>query len=145
MLLRSYGSSDSLLLLPVTGSPHFTSLGLAYHSVSNHLSNSDHRFYTLPLSVIRYFWASPFARRLASHSGRIEFVILRTGTPSSVALHLVSPQRSYFDLRAGESVPGRELSSLMPSGLMGARARTSSPQRLENSTSPCGQRCPRSH
>jgi hypothetical protein len=48
-------------------------------------------------------WASPFASKLATASGRIEFVILPTSSSSPVALHLASRRRSYLRL----SKPGR--------------------------------------
>src|SRR6266487_6885386 len=38
-------------------------------------------------------------------SGRIEFVILRTGHSPSIALHLASRRRSYRWVRAGERIP----------------------------------------
>jgi hypothetical protein len=49
--------------------------------------------------------ASPFARRLAEASSRIEFVILRTGRSPPVAPHPASRRRSYFRLQAGERLP----------------------------------------
>ena len=44
-------------------------------------------------------WASPFASRLATTTGRIEFVILRTSRSPPVALHPLSRGRSYVRLR----------------------------------------------
>lgn len=41
-------------------------------------------------------------------SGRIEFVILRTGHSPSIALHLASRRRSYRWVRAGERMPGED-------------------------------------
>ena len=43
-------------------------------------------------------WASPFTSKLAATTGRNVFVILRTGNSLSVALHLPSQERSYFQL-----------------------------------------------
>lgn len=45
-------------------------------------------------------WASPFTSRLTTTTGRIEFVILRTGRSPSVALHPLSQGRSYFRLQS---------------------------------------------
>src|SRR6266496_4249298 len=42
-------------------------------------------------------------------SGRIEFVILRTGHSPSIALHLASRRRSYRWVRAGERIPEEDL------------------------------------
>ncbi len=49
-------------------------------------------------------------------SGRIEFVILRTGHSPSIALHLASRRRSYRWVRAGERMPGEDfhLSDMAP-------------------------------
>src|SRR3989304_3909158 len=53
-----------------------------------------HRFYTLPLSVtvsllfLQKVWASLLMSKLAVTTGRIEFVILRTGFSPPVALHV---------------------------------------------------------
>ena len=44
-------------------------------------------------------WASPLGSRLATTTGRIEFVILRTGRSPPVALHLLSRERSYHRLQ----------------------------------------------
>jgi hypothetical protein len=44
-------------------------------------------------------WASPFASWFAATTGRIEFVILRTGSSPPVALHLPSRGRSCVRLR----------------------------------------------
>ncbi len=44
-------------------------------------------------------WASPFPSRLATTTGRIEFVILRTDRSPPVALHPASRRRSYFQLQ----------------------------------------------
>jgi hypothetical protein len=67
------------------------------------------RFHTLPLSALDFFlaevWASPQARGLAANTGRIEFVILRTGSSLPVAPHLVSRRRNNSSLQAGERMP----------------------------------------
>ena len=69
----------------------------------------QHRFLTLPLSSLDFLlaevWASPQARRLAAHTGRIEFVILQTGSSLPVAPHLVSRRRNNSSLQAGERLP----------------------------------------
>jgi len=44
-------------------------------------------------------WASPLTRRLATTTGRIEFVILRTGRSPPVAPHAASRRRSYVRLQ----------------------------------------------
>jgi hypothetical protein len=53
-------------------------------------------------------WASPFVRRLATATGRIAFVILRTGRSSPAASHPASRRRGCIRLRAGERLPGRD-------------------------------------
>ena len=67
------------------------------------------RFITLPLSAVGFFlaevWASPYPCRLATNTGRIEFVILRTGSSLPVAPHLVSRRRNNSSLQAGERMP----------------------------------------
>jgi len=56
-------------------------------------------------------WALPLPSRLTTTTGRIEFVILRTGRSPSVALHPLSQGRSYFRLQSsnqtltGTSIP----------------------------------------
>jgi len=69
----------------------------------------QHRFITLPLSVLGFLLAelraSPQARRLAANTGRIGFVILRTGSSLPVAPHLVSRRRNNSSLQAGERMP----------------------------------------
>ena len=52
--------------------------------------------------------ASPFGRRLANRSGRIEFVILRTTSSLSVAPHPASRRRSFGSLQAGVGLPERD-------------------------------------
>ena len=44
------------------------------------------------------FWASPLPSGLATTTGRIEFVILRTDCSLPVALHLLLRERSYLQL-----------------------------------------------
>ena len=82
------------------------------HSVSTHLTCPDGAF-------ARYPSASVGSRRLPDEissvdadssltSGRIEFVILRTGRSPSIAPHLASRRRSYRWVRAGERLPGED-------------------------------------
>jgi hypothetical protein len=52
--------------------------------------------------------------RLAGNTGRIEFVILRTGLSPPVALHPALRRRSYCQFRAGECVPGEDLHLSVP-------------------------------
>ena len=52
---------------------------------------------------------SPLNRRLADTSGRIEFVILRTGRSPPVASHPASRRRSYDRIHAGERIRGEDL------------------------------------
>ena len=47
-------------------------------------------------------WASPLASRLATTTGRIEFVSLRTDCSLSVALHPLLQGRSYFQLMGSD-------------------------------------------
>ena len=47
-------------------------------------------------------WASPLTSRLATTTGRIEFVILRTGRSPPVALHPASRRRSYVRLQSSD-------------------------------------------
>ncbi len=96
------------------------------HSVSNHPRSLEVAF---PLSAIlapfigfpRRLWmrprpcadlsapqvfsqASPLASRLAGPSGRIEFVLLRTGRSPSVASHPASRRRSYGRLQNYDAI-----------------------------------------
>src|SRR5216683_1622592 len=59
----------------------------------------------LPLSRVR---ASPFGRRLANRSGRIEFVILRTTSSPPIAPHPALRRRSYGWIQAGVGLPERD-------------------------------------
>jgi len=67
------------------------------------------RFRTLPLSslglLLTKVWASPLARRLATCTGRIEFVSLRAGSSLPVAPHPASRRRNNSSLQAGERLP----------------------------------------
>jgi hypothetical protein len=83
------------------------------HSVSTHLTCPDGAFTRYPSAPV----GSPrecglrFRRVRAGSSltsGRIEFVILRTGHSPSIALHLASRRRSYRWVRAGERMPGED-------------------------------------
>ena len=104
-------------------------VGTSDHSVSNHpllplgrcllfsprLTAREQpagRYAPVPVgrSVI---WASPLPSRLAAATGRIEFVILRTGRSPPVALHLVSRRRSYFRLQ-GSDKPWQGLAPCCP-------------------------------
>ena len=72
--------------------------------------------------------ASPVPSRLATTTGRIEFVILRTGSSLSVALHLLSQGRSYLQLRGPDQplqgLPPRRSNSI--TGALGRRSPSSS-------------------
>jgi hypothetical protein len=56
-------------------------------------------------------WASPFTSRLATTTGRIAFVILRTSRSPPVALHLASRRRSYVRLRGSDLTSARTCTS----------------------------------
>jgi len=59
------------------------------------------------LSGTRASWASPLPSRLATSTGRIEFVNLWTSSSSPIALHLASRRRSYLRLsRSGPTPSG---------------------------------------
>ena len=123
-LLRYYGRSDSCFvpvlrqgfslherwLFPRTGLPDSRAWPLD-PSVSTHLSVPDIAFPRYPSahrashSASEWVWASPLTCRLAEHSGRIEFVILRTGLSPPVAPHPASQRRSFFRFQAGERMP----------------------------------------
>ena len=68
--------------------------------------------------------ASPVPSRLATTTGRIEFVILRTGSSLSVALHLLSQGRSYLQLR-GPDQPLQGLPPRRSNSITGALGRRS--------------------
>ena len=67
------------------------------------------RFRTLPLSFLGLLfsevWASPLPSRLATCTGRIEFVNLRTKSSLPVAPHTASRRRNNSSLQAGERMP----------------------------------------
>ena len=64
----------------------------------------------------RVIWASPLGCRLATASGRIEFVIiLRTGRSPPVAPHLASRRRSYVWLQGSDLTLTRTYTSLVRS------------------------------
>jgi hypothetical protein len=73
------------------------------------------RFVPLPLSAERFprvaagMRLRTFEAGSSLTSGRIEFVLLRTGGSPSMALHLASRRRSYRWVRAGERLPGEDL------------------------------------
>ena len=85
------------------------------------------RFRTLPLSASGYFQASSLARRLAGTSGRIEFVILRTGHSPPVALHPVSRRMRLRSVTGRRVRAWRGLSPLSSCTLASARAPASLP------------------
>ena len=74
------------------------------HSISNHLTYPCRSFHTLPLSSTgplssgRGFALHPAGSPVSS--GRIKFVILRTGRSPPVALHPASRRRSYNRFQA---------------------------------------------
>ena len=74
----------------------------SHHSVPTHPSRPRDRFITQPFSVTsippKRVWISPFFGRLVARTGRIGFVILRTGCSPPVALHPASRRRSYLRL-----------------------------------------------
>src|SRR3990172_712879 len=86
------------------------------HSVSNHLLPPPGLVWFSPRAyrVVRrphpsrnhgVTWASPFPSRLATTTGRIEFVSLRTGRSPPVASHLSSRRRSYLRLQSSNPTP----------------------------------------
>ena len=56
-------------------------------------------------------WASPLPSRLATTTGRIAFVILRTSRSPPVALHLPSRERSSLRLRGSDQAAARTCTS----------------------------------
>jgi hypothetical protein len=94
-------------------------------SASNHLMPPPGFCLVLPRSLPRGLptaslsrdpsvtWASPFAGRLATTTGRIEFVILRTSRSPPVALHPLSRGRSYFRLRGSDPTSTRTCTLLI--------------------------------
>ena len=118
-LLRYYGRSDSCSLQFFgTWSMNSGSFSeqvslihasdLPNHSVSNHLMHRCQRFDMLPLSSTAFRFRSRLRLWLAGSpiaSGRIEFVILRTGRSPPAAPHHTSLCRSCIRLQAGEHMP----------------------------------------
>src|SRR6267154_5820454 len=91
------------------------------------------RFLTLPLSALSFFLAevraSPYPCKLAANTGRIEFVILRTGSSLSVAPHLVSRRRNNSSLQAGERMPEEDFHLSSQVHFQAHQPRTFSPGR----------------
>ncbi len=75
-------------------------------------------------------WASPFPSRLATTTGRIEFVILRTSRSPSVALHPLSRGRSYFRLRSSNPISTRTCTLLIRYTHKRTRRRLQSPMAM---------------
>ena len=69
------------------------------------------------------FWASPVASGLATTTGRIEFVILRTDCSLPVALHLLVQERSYLQFM-GSDQPMKGLAPCQSNALTGALVAT---------------------
>jgi hypothetical protein len=68
---------------------------------------------THPLSRVPHgvSWASPFPSRLATTTGRIEFVMLRTSRSPPVASHPASRRRSYVRLQSSNPTSTRTCTS----------------------------------
>ena len=103
-----------------------------HHSVSTHLTCPGRAFARYPSART----GSPPCRRLRFRqfeagssltSGRIEFVILRTGHSPSIALHLASRRRSYRWVRAGERMPGEDFHLSVMAPLQAHPARRAPP------------------
>ena len=83
-------------------------------SASNHPVAPRRRFDTLPISATGFpptVRGSGVRHWLAGspvHPAESSSLALRTGPSPPVALHLASRPRSYFQLRAGERVPGED-------------------------------------
>ncbi len=107
--LRYYGRCDSCPALSPTGQVSlFHVTRSSDPSVSNHpcaLVVVFARYPSTPRTSRCRVWASPFASRLASHTGRIEFLIVRMSRSPPVAPHPASRRRSYLQLQAGERMP----------------------------------------
>ena len=100
---KNTGSSyEQVSLIHVLGLPTIPSPTTCAPSLS--LSHATPQLSKLP-PLYPEVWASPFASRLASRAGRIEFVNLRTGRSPPAAPHLVSRRRSCSWLQAGERIP----------------------------------------
>jgi hypothetical protein len=83
------------------------------HSVSTHLTCPVGAFPRYPSAPVGspHGCGSRFRLSRADSSltsGRLEFVILRTGHSPSIAPHLASRRRSYRWVRAGERMPGED-------------------------------------
>jgi hypothetical protein len=61
----------------------------------------------IPMGNQSVTWASPFPSRLATTTGRIAFVLLRTSRSPPVALHPASRRRSYLRLRGSDRTATR--------------------------------------
>jgi hypothetical protein len=110
-LRRYYGRSDSWTGLDARPGLPDSRPHPSVRSAANHPPPSTSGFNTLPLSRRASrcrVWASPFTRRLATTTGRIAFVILRTELSPPAASHPASRRRSCSRLRAGERLPGRD-------------------------------------
>ena len=83
---------------------------------------ASHSLHSLSRVSLDVTWASPFPSRLATTTGRIEFVILRTGHSPPVALHLLSRERSYFRLQDSGQTPARTSTSLIQCACRRTRA-----------------------
>jgi len=114
-LPRYYGCSDSwaalltaqVSLLHVVGLPTVPSPTTL--RVPSELLHATPQFDGSPTPCQRQAVASLMASRLATLSGRIEFVILRTGRSPPAALHLASRRRSSSRFQAGARMPGGDL------------------------------------
>src|SRR3990172_10258618 len=67
----------------------------------------------IPFEDLGVTWASPLSSRLATTTGRIEFVILRTSRSPPAALHPLSRGRSYFRLRSSNQTSTRTFTLLI--------------------------------
>jgi hypothetical protein len=74
--------------------------------------DAPHRKRLIPFRDQCVIWASPFPSRLATTTGRIAFVILRTSRSPPVALHPASRRRSYVRLRGSDQTSARTYTSL---------------------------------
>jgi hypothetical protein len=70
-------------------------------------------FHRIPFGDHVVTWASPSSSRLATTTGRIEFVILRTSRSTPVALHPLSRGRSYFRLQSSNPTLTRTFTLLI--------------------------------
>ena len=108
-LRRYYGRSDSYPALSPTGQVSLIHVARPSDpSVSNHPCAPVvvfARYPSTPRASRCRVWASPLASRLASHTGRIEFLIVRMSRSPPVAPHPVLRRRSYLRFQAGERMP----------------------------------------